>query len=194
ADVATSCLLVQSSRTENPTLVPRYAAYFQALRMPSVPEKDVGLSSALLTVGGGPDPAAAIRRFELARDYLSRFNGGGMAVPSAMLAILSAEIEESLDNLRMASAEIGNHRLSLGGMENLSLGMKLLLQIAVVPNPVRGIVSPQGALVPPNQPPTHQTAPLGLLGVAFEAHLLLLLAIAASAETGLDRLYVSGSA
>ncbi|TLZ55674.1 MAG: hypothetical protein E6K17_05370 [Methanobacteriota archaeon] len=191
ADVATSVLLVQSSRTENPTLVPRYAAYFQALRMPSVPEKDVGLSSALLTVGGGPDPSAAIRRFELARDYLSRFNGGGMAVPAAMLAILSAEIEESLDNLRMASAEIGNHRLSLGGMENLSLGMKLLLQTAIVPNPVRGIVSPQGALVPESQPSAAPTAPLGLLGVAFASPLLLLPALAAFHETALHRLAVS---
>ena len=191
ADVATSVLVVQGSQSEDPTLMARFSDYVHGLGTPSVPENDVGLSAALLTVGGGPDPSAALRRFALAREYLSRFNGGGMAVPSAMLAILSAEIEESLDNLRIASAEIGAHRLSLGGMENLSLGMKLLLQTAVVPNPVRGIVSPQGALVPPTQPPGSPTAPLGLLGVAFASPLLLLPALAAFHETALHRLAVS---
>ena len=188
ADIATSIVVVQSGQGLDPSTVDRYRSYFAAVRSPAVPEKDLALAAALLTSGGGTDPGAAVQRYGVAREYLSRFNGDGMSGPAAMLAVLSAQLEESLDNLRLASAEIAKYRLSLGGMENLSLGMKLLLETAVLPSPVRGIVSPQGALAPPEQPPS---APLGLLGVAFATPFLMLPALAAFHETALHRLAVS---
>jgi hypothetical protein len=45
---------------------------------------------------------------------------------------LSPEIEESLDTLRLASFVIARQKLSLGGIESLSLGMKMLLQSSVI--------------------------------------------------------------
>jgi len=72
------------------------------------------------------------QQFHIARSYLARLSQGEMAVPAAMLAVLATEIDETLDDLRMASSEVSLNKLSLGGVENLSLGLKLLMQTAVL--------------------------------------------------------------
>ena len=75
----------------------------------------------------------ATERYRNAMAMLQRLGVGEMRVPSAMIAVLPAGLEESMDNLRLAAASIGANRLSLGGVENLSLGMKLLMHSAAIP-------------------------------------------------------------
>jgi hypothetical protein len=41
------------------------------------------------------------------------------------------DVHEALDNVRLASAAIRAKKLSIGGMENLSLGVKLFLNTSV---------------------------------------------------------------
>src|SRR5439155_15898083 len=106
ADTATSILITQSLHSDYPATISRYREFYEGLRSQTLTESEIGLASALLTVEGGPDGPMALRRFAVARQYLERFNGNGMLVPAAMLAILSTEIEESLDNLRIASSGI----------------------------------------------------------------------------------------
>ena len=77
--------------------------------------------------GAGFDP---MERFLTARSYLSRFSNEGMDVPAALLATLPVGIEESLDDLRLASAAVAVADLPGGGIESLSLGLKLLMQAA----------------------------------------------------------------
>jgi len=96
------------------------------------PDPSAGsMASAVLAATDRP-AADVMERFRLAFEMLSRFNGGGMEVPSAMIAILPTGVEESMDNVRIASAAIVRHRLSLGGAETLSLGVKMLVQSSVM--------------------------------------------------------------
>jgi hypothetical protein len=88
-----------------------------------------------------------------------------MAVGGAMLAVLPTGIEEALDDLRLASSLISANKLSLGGMENLSLGLKLLLQTAVLAG--GGAPNAEGLQVGPEQVPL--LAPIGLASLALVA-------------------------
>lgn len=88
--------------------------------------------AAAILVTSKRDPANALRYFEVARDYLSRFSATGMVVPAAMLSVLQVTVEESLDDLRLAAASIAAQGLSTGGIENLSLAVKLLVQTAIL--------------------------------------------------------------
>jgi len=87
-----------------------------------------------------------------------------MAVPAAMLAVLSPEVEESLDNLRIASAQVSKHRLSLGGMENMSLGMKLMTAVALSPPLPQAPVSDLQSTTPLE---VGRRTALGLLGLTI---------------------------
>ncbi len=209
-DLSAAVMVVGSGSGGAMSRLGTFRAYQDALRAQGIGGSDLSFGAALLTVGGDPEVPAAVARTAAVREYLGRFAEDGMTVPASMLAILSPQVEESLDNLRLASAEISRNRLSLGGMENLSLGMKLLLQTAITPNPVRGIVSPRGVLVPagpvlgpePVQPPATvpaarpPTAPMpvpsmAMLGVALAAPIIILPALIAFHEKALHRLAVS---
>jgi hypothetical protein len=80
------------------------------------------------------EPAAALRRFEAVRAWLARFGAEGLSGPAAMLVLLDAEAPELLDDLRLASAAVREHALSISAIETLALGVKLLLQVAMVPH------------------------------------------------------------
>jgi hypothetical protein len=98
-------------------------------------ELESNMASALMASADIP-LEVIIERFQKARFMLKKFNAGSMYVPSAMMAILPTSVDEAMDNLRLASASIGANRLSLGGIENLSLGMKLLMHTAAMPGGV----------------------------------------------------------
>ena len=89
-----------------------------------------------------------------------------MAVPAAMLAVLSPEVEESLENLRIASAQITKQKLSLGGIENLSLGMKIMTTVALTPA-MPGSDAPGVQPRPPVE--IGRRTALGLIGLAIPA-------------------------
>jgi hypothetical protein len=133
------------------------------------------LPAAIMAAGPFP-PEVAWERFGRALGALSRFNGGGMEVPAAMVAVLPLGVEESLDNLRLASAAIAQHRLSLGGAENLSLGIKLLVESSLM------AASPGGAGLA-SAPPV-----LAMAGVAPAAALPMGAGLAAFHETSVHRM------
>ena len=89
------------------------------------------MSAALMASSGLPIPDV-VDRFGRASQILDKFNGGSMRVPSAMIAILPNEVDEAMDNVRLASAAIMRNKLSLGGAENLSLGIKMLVHSAAM--------------------------------------------------------------
>lgn len=97
----------------------------------NVPIHDCAFATALLTISP-LESHQLIDRFKSIKMYLTRFSENGMTVPAAMLSFLSSEIEETFDNLRLASSAIAQNKLSLGGMENLSLGIKMLLQSSLL--------------------------------------------------------------
>ena len=120
----------------NPTartdvVIQRHSEIFRAIH-PDYGD-DVGdtMSAALMAASGLPIEVA-VDRFGRAYQILERFNGGSMRVPSAMISILPNEVDEAMDNVRIASASIMRNKLSLGGAENLSLGIKMLVHSAAM--------------------------------------------------------------
>jgi hypothetical protein len=124
-------------------------------------------------------------RYHVAMSMLRRFGVGDMEVPSAMIAILPVSVEESVDNLRMAAASIGTNRLSLGGVENLSLGMKLLMHTAAIPVGVDPGVKGAEPALPIRSSPVPSV--LTIAGVSVAAAVALSAGILAFHEFSLHR-------
>ena len=121
------------------------------------------IAAALLLTPGQP-PAFMMRRFAEARAILDRFDGDEMVVPAAIVAILPSGIEEAMDNVRLAAAAVMRHKISLGGFENLSLGVKLLTQSAMLAS-----MSRQGGAVAATGAPASETgtaAPAAVRAIA----------------------------
>jgi len=126
------------------------------------------IAAALLLTPGQP-PAFMMRRFAEAKAILDRFDGDEMVVPAAIVAILPSGVEEAMDNARLAAAAVMRHKLSLGGFENLSLGVKLLTQSAMLAS-----MSRQGGAVAAGAPasatgtaaPAAPTAPAAVRAIA----------------------------
>jgi len=95
--------------------------------------KDTGqaMTAAALMAAAGLDTEGVLKRWLEARDSLEAFDGAAMDLPAAMIAILPVNVAEALDNIRLASSAIYAHKLSLGGVENLSLGVKMLMHSSV---------------------------------------------------------------
>ncbi len=88
--------------------------------------------AAVLLCLAGQDPAALVDRARDLRAYLARFSPTGMLVPASLLALLPIDLAETLDLLRMVSAELQKHRFGAAGAESLSLSIKLLLATALL--------------------------------------------------------------
>lgn len=84
-----------------------------------------------LTLSRGATQATFARALELLA-YLSRFATTGMLTPACLLAVLPVEPAESLDLLRLASAELQKARFESGGPESLTLAVKFLLQMVIL--------------------------------------------------------------
>jgi hypothetical protein len=89
------------------------------------------MTAAALMAAAGLDTEGVLKRWLEAQESLESFDGASMDLPAAMIAILPVNVAEALDNIRLASSAIYAHRLSLGGVENLSLGVKLLMHSSV---------------------------------------------------------------
>ncbi|MGA1793653.1 MAG: hypothetical protein ACMUHM_06860 [Thermoplasmatota archaeon] len=96
------------------------------------------MASAIVSISGLP-LELVIERYKEALGRLQSLGLKEMEITSAMLAVLPFDIEESMDNLRMASHAISLNRLSLGAVENISLGMKLLMTTSVMSTGAKGI-------------------------------------------------------
>jgi|GEM_PF-3221039 len=85
---------------------------------------DSVIASALLSTANNPD--LVTDKFNRAEACMRELFEENMFTAAATIALWPASVDETLDNLRLASAEILNNKLSVGGLENFSLGMKLL--------------------------------------------------------------------
>jgi hypothetical protein len=147
-------------------------------------ELEIAMAAALLS-SADMSIEVVTGRYRDAMTRLRRFGVGDMEVPSAMIAVLPASLEESMDNLRLAAASIGANRLSLGGVENLSLGMKLLMHSAAIPMKVdSGVKAPARPLTIRSHP---VPSVLTIAGVSVAAGLALSAGILAFHEFSLHR-------
>jgi hypothetical protein len=87
--------------------------------------------AVLLTFVRG-DLGGQVERWRLLRHYLARFAPDGMALAAALLSWVALEPAETLDDLRLAAAELQKRRLAEGGAETMSLAIKLLVSIAML--------------------------------------------------------------
>ncbi|MEM2899942.1 MAG: hypothetical protein QXT63_04050 [Thermoplasmata archaeon] len=85
---------------------------------------DSVIAAALLSTASNPD--VVTEKFNRAEACMRDLFEENMFTAAATIALWPASVSETLDNLRLASAEILNNKLSVGGLENFSLGMKLL--------------------------------------------------------------------
>jgi len=115
----------------NEEMARKFQQFYEKIDTPQIQDSNSGIAAALLVIGVF-EGHQAYSRFTTALEYLNRFSEEPMIIPAAMLLHLSPEIEESLDTLRLASSVIARQKLSLGGIESLSLGMKMLLQSSVI--------------------------------------------------------------
>jgi hypothetical protein len=120
------------------------------------PPPDAVVAAALLATAAG-DRQAIETRFRQAEEFMVGLFEETMHTPSAVIALWPAGVAESLDNIRLASSEILRNRLSLGGVENFSLGMKLLSN-----NAQTAALEPPGAapewMRPPSEAPSYAVA------------------------------------
>jgi hypothetical protein len=140
-----AALVLRASRSvDRAGLVAQLRARLAALSE-GVDERERTYAAVLLALAG-QDPAALLDRARDLRAYLSRFSPNGMLVPAALLALLPVDVAESLDLLRMTSAELqklqtgqaklpaghDKHRFGAGGAELVTLSIKLLLATAML--------------------------------------------------------------
>jgi len=127
-----AALLIEIMGIElNEEMARKFQEFYDKIDTPQIPDRNSGIAAALIVIGIF-DGHQAFSRFTTALEFLNRFSEEPMIIPAAMLLHLSPEIEESLDTLRLASSIISRQKLSLGGIESLSLGMKMLLQSSVI--------------------------------------------------------------
>lgn len=86
---------------------------------------DAIFASALLATATG-DQEVIEKKFYQTQEYMKRLFNENMNAVSATIAIWPTTIEESFDNIRLAASQILLKKLSVGGVENFSLGIKLL--------------------------------------------------------------------
>jgi hypothetical protein len=126
-----AALVLRASLSPDPAaLAAQIRARFASLQE-GVDERERTYAAVLLCLAG-QDPAALVDRARDLRAYLARFSPSGMLVPAALLALLPIDLAETLDLLRMVSAELQKHRFGGTGAESLSLSIKLLLATALL--------------------------------------------------------------
>lgn len=170
----------------NEEIIRKFQEYYDKINTPGTPEENTGTAAALIVIGIY-EGHQMFSRFEAALTYLNRFSDGPMLIPAAMLSHLSPEVEETLDTLRLASSAIARQKLSLGGMENLSLGMKMLMQSSVISSLISIPEELRKQYVFP-----HEIIPLQTLGILSLSMLpIALTAFTAFHELSMHKLTVS---
>lgn len=127
-------------------------------------------SAAVLLSLSAHDAASALQRARDLRAYLGRFTPTGMLVPAALLSLLPTELAETLDLLRLASAELQKQKFGGGGGESMTLAIKLLLQTALLARGEEGDPEERAGFV---RFDTLALAHLGAAGVASQVPLTL---------------------
>ncbi len=127
-------------------------------------------TAAVILALAGQDVTAMVQRARDLRAYLARFAPSGMLVPAALLALLPTELAETLDLLRLASAELQKEKFGAGGGESLTLAVKLLIQTALLARGDEGDPEERAGFVRFDQ---LALAQLGAAGLASQVPLTL---------------------
>ena len=108
------------------TMKMRYAGWIQQLSkgQPIENNDDLAVAAVLLATAKETDEVLA-EKFSKAESYMKQLFSESMLTASAMIAVWPSSVEESFDNIRLASSQILTNKLSVGGLENFSLGIKL---------------------------------------------------------------------
>ncbi len=83
-------------------------------------------SAAALLAASEADFETLKERFRVASALMDQFFLSRLDSASAMVAVMGQEVAETIDNIRLASSVIMRSKLSLSGLENFSLGLKLV--------------------------------------------------------------------
>ena len=128
--LGTALIVLESTRgSEIETSRHMYRSWMRRLRKSSrggrMDAIDAVVASALMATATG-DQTVLEEKFNRARAYMKSLFQENMFAVSAAIAIWPTTIEESFDNIRLAASQILLKKLSVGGVENFSLGIKLL--------------------------------------------------------------------
>ncbi|MBI5000134.1 MAG: hypothetical protein HZB92_01200 [Euryarchaeota archaeon] len=84
-------------------------------------------TAAALLTASEMDFDLLAQRFKAASILMDKFFLTRLDAAAAMIAVMRQDIGETLDNIRMASSEVMRAKMSLSGLENFSLGLKIVL-------------------------------------------------------------------
>jgi hypothetical protein len=98
-------------------------------------------SAAALLTASEADFAALEGRFRIASALMDQFFLSRHDAAAAMVSVMGQEVAETIDNIRLASSVVTRSKLSLSGLENFSLGLKLIFHTGSL-IPVVGASSP----------------------------------------------------
>jgi len=119
-------LLESTENTNIDASSTRYESWMRKLNKASRGDpNDAIVASALMATATGEQNVIE-EKFDRARAYMEDLFSEKMLTASATIAIWPTNVEESFDNIRLAASQILLKKLSVGGVENFSLGMKLL--------------------------------------------------------------------
>jgi hypothetical protein len=100
--------------------------WMKSMKGPSKKDQNDAIAASALLATAVGDQKDIEEKFNRARGFMKELFGENMYAISATIAIWPTGIEESFDNIRLAASQILLNKMSVGGVENFSLGIKLL--------------------------------------------------------------------
>jgi len=91
------------------------------------PDKNDRATAAALLTSSEMDFNTLAQRFRVSNNLLDGLFLTRLDTAAAMIAVISQDVTETIDNIRLASGEMTRAKMSLSGLENFSLGLKVVL-------------------------------------------------------------------
>ncbi len=164
-----SALLIERSRGIDELVSARLVSMYRGLRGLGVVDLEAVTAAALLSLSDG-DAGWNVGRVDALQAYLSRFSPIPLWSAAASLALLSADVPEILDDLRLASAATQRVLLATSGAEAIGLAVKLLLVVATLGLGAEGDPEESLVLRPAITPSANR---LGLAGLTTSLPMIL---------------------
>jgi hypothetical protein len=139
-----SALLIERTRVLDELLGARLVSMYRGLRAHGAAESEAVTTAALLSLSDG-DASWLVSRADALQSYLGRFSPTPLWSAAGALALLTADVPEILDDLRLASAATQRVLLATSGAEAVGLAVKLLLVVAALGHGSEG--DPEESLV-----------------------------------------------
>ncbi len=127
---ASMILLESTEKTDIETSIHRYGRWMRKLKKASRDDPNDAIVASALMATANEDQKIIEDKFDRAKAYMESLFNEVMFTASATIAIWPTNVEESFDNIRLAASQVLLKKLSVGGVENFSLGMKLLMNNA----------------------------------------------------------------